>query len=1635
MKKVLLTMLTMLCIAGSAYAYNELRAYNSSTGEKGIYYPSVWTYNSSTKEYAEGSFSYSMSRKRESANFVVFWSSEYGTTAPDALSTSDSHYVDVDDLLVKAEAYYTLYATTMGFVNPTTSTTMSKYKCMILLYNLDEWAAYGGGYDFVIPALWISPSTCKPVGHTIAHEIGHSFHYMAFAESNNHQDSTTDNTGFHLACGNGQCIWEQTAQFQAATAEPSAMFTESFPLFGNNANYAFSHEWMRYQSYWFHFYLNQYYNDPAFVGKVWNQPMKNQQNGSATDFCQAYIKLKGLTAAQFYERYFDYALHCATFDFDAAAARPDRDNYIGKFDYHAVMLGANKYQVAYQSCPQSTGFNVIELSVPSSGTTITTKFTALQHGCSLADGDPALYNNGEANASVSAGVTNYNNAGTASYRGFRVGYVFLKSNGTREYYNDNTVHCTGTAVATENISTTVPANTSRIFLVVSPALTTYVKHPWQEDITKDDQWPYQFELENVTAKSVTPIIQEPEFTKAIDGRSISDVTLTYNVVLPPTDGYDGATVTFTGSGLNALCTAFQMEGDNIFNNAVGYASSQSNGSIMNYAVAANGNLQSAASNTNGDFGHWFNTSGTVVDWGNSTVAFAEFTKSTKSAVIGQFPGASSDGQTRTIREALVYKKSATETATAYLIFNITFQSGLTSGYAYLSDINYTEPPVSSTTVTAYRGYKVNDISLQMEQGASKSYPLTDTDKSDLIYYLGYTTTTTYNTFAGYFKGYNANISSASSSTNVYYYALPSAPTATSKAQGSLVFYNAAASTTDSEYSGQYVHYYDETGACITNSSNAKFKVAYDRASATFTVKAADDCPVGTYTIYIGMARRYGSSNQNRIYVAYFPITITVTAPVIYNYIINVAEGAPAGAGFTTQNGLTGSGNTYSITDTEITATNVADYVTATPVSGYASEITMSGTTITITYTATGETLNVERYTGQGYTASSATVDFTAAKAYLGVSEVTTDMLRIINPDESVISDYAGYDGWFATDGTAKTWSDLNAETEAADKAGICVKFFQAVSGGTYEICDMNGADVVGTTYTVKWALMANSKTYIYTINVTFAAPPAAEFDFDDLAVQNTMNVNLTSTLGSSYEGLTSDVDVSSILSTLNVASLDDLTIYAVQSDGSLDDNYQLGGTDGWRNAVGDWQGWGNDARFCVKADFTAATEIYYVGGMDGQTSNPATYTAKYAFVKNGSSTHDAVVLNVNLIYPSAIPVVEYNYTIYAQSRETESLRITLNDAAVESFGLTWDQVRTKLTDTHTANSNSIGVANHTLATNEVMLYPANYASGDVDQTKSVNWADNGHWFNDTGFVQDANDGEIAIALDWIGSSWVIYQKVNTLTAGDEYEVANALLYNDGTETKQIVFKFHITVAALDNVILADTQTSYEQHTGNCNVTLQRSLAAGKWLTFCAPFNIGAGEWEGMGISEVQRLTGVTYENNCVTFNFSDVTDGIWVGIPYIIKMSETKTGITKTETGYGAYSDHPTTTVEAPTGDCTAQMIGTYVKISLPNDVYYISDDRFYHTNYTGTNVTNMKGWRAYFTITTNSEVKSMAYQIGEKVEEPTAIEGLDVLLNDRVDVFTISGQKVKGGVQRLEATEGLPAGIYIVGGKKVMVR
>lgn len=652
MKNLLFTIALFLAATTSAFA------------QKALYIPNEWKnpYPSDSLLYKESDpdnkYTWSKSRSKETDNVIVYWDKYYGNTNPS--NAPATYKVDIDDLLNKAEAFYALNVGKLAFCEEAKSK-VSKYKIMILLNHTTTWTCYGGGYDFMVPALWLNPATCKPVGHSVAHEVGHSFQYMCYSDAGGH-------AGFHDAIGNGSTFWEQTAQWQANQSYPELKWNQSWFIFKNTANYAMTHEWMRYQSYWWHYYLVEKYGID-FIGKIWRHQM-----AKAADPNEVYMDLMGYSVEDLYRDYFDYAMKMATIDLDVA--RSEAAPYIGTYMYHSIPLGGTKHQVAYSSCPQATGFNIIPLNVPAAGTTISTEFTSLKQYAPIADNDPRQYFNGDNFVTLQSkrfynSVTNYKN------RGFRLGYVALLQDGTRQYFSEDKVYCTGVAAtqnASCNVSCTVPENTERLFLVVSPAPSTYYQHKWDEDISNDDQWPYTVEFTG------TNILGSPILG---DDYPITDATITYDVQFPrSTSTYPAITFNVDGDAASALGTAFQMQASELASHLTAWKTAgPADGQAMFYAVSPAGTITNSGSSANG-YGHWFNASGSRSDY-SSGYLYSEFDPATLSFTLGQYPSKVTTGKTYTIRQAFKYKRGA-ETATVTFVFNITIASG--TAKATVSDV-------------------------------------------------------------------------------------------------------------------------------------------------------------------------------------------------------------------------------------------------------------------------------------------------------------------------------------------------------------------------------------------------------------------------------------------------------------------------------------------------------------------------------------------------------------------------------------------------------------------------------------------------------------------------------------------------------------------------------------------------------------------------------------------------------------------------------------------------------------------------------------------------------------------------------------------------------------------------------------
>lgn len=84
---------------------------------------------------------------------------------------------------------------------------------------------------------------------------------------------------------------------------------------------------------------------------------------------------------------YDYAARCANYDFDAVhsylSSNPSATNYSTK-----LYKTTDGYQVAYENCPGTTGFNLIPLNVPAANTEVSAVLTGLEPGSALASSDP-----------------------------------------------------------------------------------------------------------------------------------------------------------------------------------------------------------------------------------------------------------------------------------------------------------------------------------------------------------------------------------------------------------------------------------------------------------------------------------------------------------------------------------------------------------------------------------------------------------------------------------------------------------------------------------------------------------------------------------------------------------------------------------------------------------------------------------------------------------------------------------------------------------------------------------------------------------------------------------------------------------------------------------------------------------------------------------------------------------------------------------------------------------------------------------------------------------------------------------------------------------------------------------------------
>lgn len=125
------------------------------------------------------------------------------------------------------------------------------------------------------------------------------------------------------------------------------------------------------------------------------------------------------------------------------------------------------------------------------------------------------------------------------------------------------------------------------------------------------------------------------------------------------------------------------------------------------------------------------------------------------------------------------------------------------------------------------------------------------------------------------------------------------------------------------------------------------------------------------------------------------------------------------------------------------------------------------------------------------------------------------------------------------------------------------------------------------------------------------------------------------------------------------------------------------------------------------------------------------------------------------------------------------------------------------------------------------------------------------------------------------------------------------------------------------------------------------------------------------------------------------------------------------------------------------QFVGTYVKCfdtnNIPANSYVLNGNNVGGTAglwYYRTVPTNTKGFRGWLQSVKGQASKVFEYEIEGVVEQvngnATAIDGIEAAQQHSANIYNLNGQLVR---QCATSTEGLPSGLYIVGGKKLVVK
>lgn len=256
---------------------------------------------------------------------------------------------------------------------------------------------------------------------------------------------------------------------------------------------------------------------------------------------------------------------------------------------------------------------------------------------------------------------------------------------------------------------------------------------------------------------------------------------------------------------------------------------------------------------------------------------------------------------------------------------------------------------------------------------------------------------------------------------------------------------------------------------------------------------------------------------------------------------------------------------------------------------------------------------------------------------------------------------------------------------------------------------------------------------------------------------------------------------------------------------------------------------------------------------------------------------------------------------------------------------------------------------------------------------------------------------------------------------------------------------------VQELVLDETVDLEKSHDySNCRMILRRTFNGNKWNSLVLPVSLTKEQFhEAFGIgAQLSEIDYVTTEGNNRIINFKTVqeSDGTYLkeNIPYIIYIDEAETekhpadeqyesiedGVVQgpiyiVNSGVNYQMENDKNTVIKVTSEITRELsyLGSYVSNQrLPIDCYIFSNGNLFHTS----KEYQMKAYRCWIEYQTDDDTPLAKFSVNNTA---TGIDCItDNIENADSHIYNISGQKI-------ENTDNLPEGIYIVNGKKLIIK